>query len=131
MLPKQARGTFRKHITKPPEQVAAPPSISLTLVSTRTVLLSTGTCVTVDGVLAILVEDAVAACLLEGVEAAVGVVIASPDALLQTRHLVRVHKVPFALVGVEALSGRGPWVVIQSVTLNLITRRSSSQQAIT
>ena len=26
MLPKQARGTFRKHITKPSEQVAAPPS---------------------------------------------------------------------------------------------------------
>ena len=27
MLPKQARETFRKHITKPSEQVAAPPSI--------------------------------------------------------------------------------------------------------
>ena len=27
MLPKQAKGTFRKHITKPSEQVAAPPSI--------------------------------------------------------------------------------------------------------
>ena len=27
MLPKQAMGTFRKHITKPSEQVAAPPSI--------------------------------------------------------------------------------------------------------
>ena len=27
MLPKQARGTFRKQITKPSEQVAAPPSI--------------------------------------------------------------------------------------------------------
>ena len=26
MLPKQARGTFRKYITKPSEQVAAPPS---------------------------------------------------------------------------------------------------------
>ena len=26
MLPKQARVTFRKHITKPSEQVAAPPS---------------------------------------------------------------------------------------------------------
>ena len=26
MLPKQARGTLRKHITKPSEQVAAPPS---------------------------------------------------------------------------------------------------------
>ena len=26
MLPKQTRGTFRKHITKPSEQVAAPPS---------------------------------------------------------------------------------------------------------
>ena len=26
MLPKQARGTFRKHITKPSEQVATPPS---------------------------------------------------------------------------------------------------------
>ena len=26
MLPKQARGTFRKHVTKPSEQVAAPPS---------------------------------------------------------------------------------------------------------
>ena len=26
MLPKQARGAFRKHITKPSEQVAAPPS---------------------------------------------------------------------------------------------------------
>ena len=26
MLPKQARGTFKKHITKPLEQVAAPPS---------------------------------------------------------------------------------------------------------
>ena len=29
MLPKQARGTFRKHITKPSEQVAAPPSMTL------------------------------------------------------------------------------------------------------
>ena len=28
MLPKQAGGTFREHITKPSEQVAAPPSIS-------------------------------------------------------------------------------------------------------
>ena len=27
MLPKQARGTFRKHVTKPSEQVAAPLSI--------------------------------------------------------------------------------------------------------
>ena len=27
MLPKQAGGTFRKHIKKPSEQVAAPPSI--------------------------------------------------------------------------------------------------------
>ena len=27
MLPKQATGAFRKHITKPLEQVAAPPSI--------------------------------------------------------------------------------------------------------
>ena len=105
--------------------------ILLTVVSARTILLSTGTCVAFNGVQTILVEDAVSARLLEGVEAAVGVVIASPDALLQTRHLVRVHKVAFALVGVEALSGRGPWVVIQSVTLNLITRRSSSQQAIT
>ena len=26
MLPKQARGTFRKHVTKPSEQVATPPS---------------------------------------------------------------------------------------------------------
>ena len=26
MLPKQARGALRKHITKPSEQVAAPPS---------------------------------------------------------------------------------------------------------
>ena len=26
MLPKQARGTFRKHITKPLEQVATPPT---------------------------------------------------------------------------------------------------------
>ena len=26
MLPKQARGTFRKHVTKPLEQVAAPPN---------------------------------------------------------------------------------------------------------
>ena len=46
--------------------------------------------------------------LLEGVKAAVSVVIASPDTLLQARHLVRVHKVPLALVGVEALSGRAP-----------------------
>ena len=28
MQPKQARGTFRKHITKPSEQVAAPPSMT-------------------------------------------------------------------------------------------------------
>ena len=36
MLPKQARGTFIKHITKPSEQVAAPPSnvfIVLTIAS--------------------------------------------------------------------------------------------------
>ena len=31
MLPNQARGTFRKQITKPSEQVAAPPSIYLRL----------------------------------------------------------------------------------------------------
>ena len=39
MLPKQARGTFRKHITKPSEQVSAPPSRRDTnLLSVRTKL---------------------------------------------------------------------------------------------
>ena len=33
MLPKQARETFRKHITKPSEQVAAPPSTQVHLTS--------------------------------------------------------------------------------------------------
>ena len=32
MLPKQARGTFRKHITKPSGQVAAPPSIIIIII---------------------------------------------------------------------------------------------------
>ena len=82
--------------------------ILLTVVSARTILLSTGTCVAFNGVQTILVEDAVSARLLEGVEAAVGIIIASHDALLQTGHLVRVHEVPFALVGVAALSGRAP-----------------------
>ena len=35
MLPKQARGTFRKHVKKPSEQVAAPPSRTTTLTTKK------------------------------------------------------------------------------------------------
>ena len=37
MLPKQARGTLGKHITKPSEQVAAPPSTLPTLIADCTI----------------------------------------------------------------------------------------------
>ena len=40
MLPKQARGTFRKHITKPSEQVAAPPSRDVAFSPVQQVLVA-------------------------------------------------------------------------------------------
>ena len=76
------------------------------MVSPRAILGSAGAHIAVDGVRTLFIEDAVVARLLQGVEVTVGVILASLDALLQMRHLERVHKVSLALVGLMALSGR-------------------------
>lgn len=78
--------------------------IFLTIVSSRAILFPAGTRLAEDCALAILVEDADPALPIQGVEAAVLAVVASVYAFLHSRHLVRVHKVPLALVGLPALS---------------------------